>query len=108
MERIFKIEADDAEHTGVEIDGLLADVARDLGYYEKDAFKLHPTTGRSMFANDGDWAKARLTEEGFHKVVRQAVHWEGGMRLQCNVYRITAKGRHASVIEPVDHSLTSV
>ena len=92
MERILQLEADGANHTGVEIDRLLAGLARDLGYSEEDGSTLHAKTGRSVFANDGDWAKAELTAERLHEVVGTAVHWEGGTRRQCNVYRITPRG----------------
>ena len=54
--------------------------------------RLHPKTGRSVFANDGDWAKAEITAERLHEVVGTTVHWEGGIRRECNVYRITSRG----------------
>ena len=53
---------------------------------------LQPKTGRSVFANDGDWAKAEMTAERLHEVVDRKVHWEGGTRRECNVYRITPRG----------------
>jgi hypothetical protein len=92
MDRILQLEADGAEHSGVEIDGLLASVVRELGYSEEDISNLHPQTGRSVFANDGDWAKAEMTAERLHEVVNRKVHWEGGTRRECNVYRITSRG----------------
>jgi hypothetical protein len=92
MEKILQLEADGADHTGVEIDRLLASVARDVGYSEEDVSTLHSETGRSMFANEGDWAKAKMTEWRLHEVVGSTVHWESGVRRQCNVYRITAGG----------------
>ena len=92
MDRILQLEADGADHTGVEIDGLLAGIARELGYSEEDVSTLHPKTGRSVFANDGDWAKAEMTAERLHEVVDTTVHWEGGTRRECNVYRITSRG----------------
>jgi len=92
MAKILQFEADGAEHSGVEVDGLLASLARDLGYSEEEVSRLNPNTGRSLFANDGDWAKAEMTEERFHEVVGTTVYWNGGVRRQCNVYRITARG----------------
>ena len=94
MDRILQLEADGADHTGVEIDGLLAGITRELGYSEEDVATLHPKTGRSVFANDGDWAKAEMTAERLHEVVDRKVHWEGGTRRECNVYRITSRGLH--------------
>jgi len=92
MDRILQLEADGADHSGVEIDGLLAGITRELGYSEADVSTLHPKTGRSVFANDGDWAKAEMTAERLHEVVGTTVHWEGATRRQCNVYRITSRG----------------
>ena len=92
MDRILQLEADSANHSGVEIDRVLAGLARDLGYSEEDVSRLLPTTGRSVFANDGDWAKAVMTEEGLHEVVGTTAYLEGDTRRQCNVYRITPAG----------------
>lgn len=91
MDRILHLEADGADHSGVEIDALLESIARELGYSEEDVSTLH-STGRSVFANDGDWAKAEMTAERLHEVVGTAKHWEGGTQRQCNVYRITPRG----------------
>jgi hypothetical protein len=85
MDRILHLEADGADHSGVEIDGLLDSIARELGYSEEDVSTLH-STGRSVFANDGDWAKAEMTAERLHEVVGTTVHWDGATRRQCNVY----------------------
>ena len=92
MERILQLEADESDHTGVEIDRVLAGVARVLGYSEEEVSRLLPKTGRSVFANDGDWAKAEMTAERLHEVVDTTVYWEGDIRRQCNVYRITPTG----------------
>ena len=100
MERILQFEADGANHSGVEIDRFLAGLAQDLGYSVEDVSMLQPKTGRSAFANDGDWAKAELTAERLHEVVGTTVHWEGGARRECNVYRITPKGLDALLKRP--------
>ena len=92
MDRILQLEADGADHSGVEIDGLLAGITRELGYSEEDVSTVHPKTGRSVFANDGDWTKAEMTAERLHQVVDRKVHWEGVTRRECNVYRITSRG----------------
>ena len=92
MERFLQLEADSADHTGVEIDRVLEGMARELGYAEEDVSGLLSKTGRSVFANDGDWAKAEMTAERLHEVVDTAVYWEGDIRRQCNVYRITPPG----------------
>ena len=92
MDRILQLEADGANHSGVEIDQVLAGLARDLGYSEEDVSRLLPETGRSVFGNDGDWAKAMMTEEGLHEVVGTTAHLEGDIRRECNVYRITPAG----------------
>jgi len=92
MKRILQIESDGAEHSGVEIDRLLTSVAGDLGYSVDDVSRLLPHADRSVFANDGDWAKAKLTEDRLHEVVGTAVRGDGGTRRQCNVYRITPCG----------------
>jgi hypothetical protein len=92
IERILQLEADGADHTGFEIDQILADAARDLGYSEEDVSRLHPKTGRSVFGNEGDWAKAKMTEERLHEVVGTTAHWVAGVRRECNVYRITSSG----------------
>jgi hypothetical protein len=92
MARILQLEADGADHLGVEIDRLLASVAGELGYSVAEVSRLLPHADRSVFANDGDWAKAALTEDRLHEVVGAAVHWDGGTRRQCNVYRITPGG----------------
>lgn len=92
MNRILQLEGDSANHSGVEIDRVLAGLARDLGYSEEDISRLLPATGRSVFANDGDWAKAVLTEEALHEVVGTTAYWEGDTRRECNVYRITPTG----------------
>ena len=86
------MEADSANHSGAEIDRELAELARDLGYSEEDVSRLLPTTGRSVFANDGDWAKAVMTEEGLHGIVGTSAYREGDTRRQRNVYRITPAG----------------
>jgi hypothetical protein len=92
MARILQFEADGANHNGVDIDRLLAGSARDLGYSVNEVSTLQPKTGRRVFANDGDWAKAELTADRLHEVVGTTVHWEGGTRRHCNVYRITPRG----------------
>jgi len=53
--------------------------------------------GRTAFANEGDWAKATITEEGWHVIVGTLAYVdEDGVRRQCNIYRddarITARG----------------
>jgi hypothetical protein len=67
IERILQFEVDGTDHTGVEIDRLLAGVVGDLGYSEENVSRLHSKTGRSVFGNEGDWAKAKMTEERLHK-----------------------------------------
>jgi hypothetical protein len=78
IERILRLEADGADHSGFEIDQILADAARDLGYSEEEITRLHPKTGRSVFGNEGDWAKAKMTEERLHEVVGTTAHRVGG------------------------------
>jgi len=95
MDRILQLEADAADHTGVEIDLDLAGVAGELGYAAEDLSSSNSPTGRSVFGNDGDWAKAKMTEDKLHEVVGKVVHWEGGTRRVCNVYRITPHGLDA-------------
>jgi hypothetical protein len=92
MEKILQLEADGADHTGVEIDRLLSGLAGDLGYSVEDVSTLQPKTGRSVFAKDGDWAKAELTAARLHELVGTTVHREGGAPRDCNVYRITPRG----------------
>jgi hypothetical protein len=92
MERILLLEKDGEDHSGVEIDQLLEGLAEDLGYSKEDVSMLHPKTGRSVFANDGDWAKAEMTAERLHEVVGSKVYWDGDSRRECNVYRITPRG----------------
>jgi len=92
IERILQLEADGADHTGFEIDQILTAAVRDLGYSEEDVSRLHPKTGRSVFANEGDWAKAKMTEERLHEVVGTTAHRVGGVRRECNVYRIRSSG----------------
>jgi hypothetical protein len=92
IDRILQLEADGLNHSGVEIDRALVGLAPDLGYSKEDVFKLHPKTGRSVFGNDGDWAKATMTEERLHEVIDTASYWDGDARRQCNVYRITSAG----------------
>ena len=92
MTKILQIESDGADHSGVDIDRRLASAAAELGYSVEDVFRLLPHADRSVFANDGDWAKAKLTEDRLHDVVGTAVRWVGGARRQCNVYRITSWG----------------
>jgi hypothetical protein len=91
MEKILQLEADGADHKGVEIDRFLANIAGDLGYSANDLSDLH-ATGRSVFANDGDWAKAEMTADRLHEVVGEAAYWDAGVRRRCNVYRITSRG----------------
>jgi hypothetical protein len=91
INRILQLEADSANHSGVEIDRVLAGFARDLGYSAEDVSRLL-ATGRSVFANDGDWAKAVMTEERLHEVVGTTAYLDGDTRRQCNVYRITPAG----------------
>lgn len=93
MDQILLMEADGADHSGLEIDRALSGLARDLGYSEEDVSGLNSVTGRSAFANDGDWAKAVLTERGLHEVIGTTSYLEGKVRRQCNVYRITESGR---------------
>ena len=92
METILLLEADGANHSGVEIDRILVRESIKLGYSDRDVSMLHPQTGRSAFANDGDWAKAKMTEERFHEVVGSMAYKDGESRRTCNVYRITPKG----------------
>lgn len=92
LETILELEADGADHSGVEIDRFLAGAARDLGYSEEDLATLHPKTGRTVFGNEGDWAKAKMTEDRLHQVVGSTTHWQDGVRRECNVYRITSRG----------------
>jgi hypothetical protein len=92
IDKILQLEADGADHSGFEIDQTLADAARDLGYSEEDVTRLHPKTGRSVFGNEGDWAKAKMTEERLHEVVGTTAHRVGDVRRECNVYRITSNG----------------
>jgi hypothetical protein len=42
MDRILQLEADRADHTGVDIDHALAGLAPDLGYSEEDLSRLCP------------------------------------------------------------------
>jgi hypothetical protein len=91
IDRILQLESDGANHTGVEIDHCLADVARALGYTDEDISSLH-ATGRTVFGNEGDWAKAKMTEDRWHDVVGTTAHWQSGSRRECNVYRITPRG----------------
>ena len=92
IDRILQLEADGETHSGVEIDRLLAGMARDLGYSDDEITGLPPGTGRSAFANDGDWAKAVMTEDGLHEVAGTTVYRDGDARRECNVYRITPSG----------------
>jgi hypothetical protein len=92
IERILQLEADGADHSGFEIDQILADAALDLGYAEEDVTRLNPKTRRSVFGNEGDWAKAKMTEERLHEIVGTTAHRMGGVGRQCNVYRITSNG----------------
>jgi hypothetical protein len=97
LEMILQLEADGADHSGVEIDRFLVGLAQKLGYSDADVSTIHPKTGRSAFANDGDWAKAELTAEQLHEVVGTNVYWEDGRRRECNVYRLTPRGADALV-----------
>ena len=92
IDNILEIEADGTDHAGFEIDLHLANVAGELGYSTEDLSASNSPTGRSVFGNEGDWAKARMTEDKLHEVVGKVVHWEGGTRRECNVYRITPYG----------------
>lgn len=92
MNRILQLEADGENHAGVEIDRYLVGAACEFGYSAEDLSSANSPTGRSVFGNDGDWAKAKLTEDRLHEVVGRAMHWDGGSRRACNVYRITALG----------------
>jgi hypothetical protein len=90
---ILRFEANGANRSGVEIDRVLADAARDDGYSDEDVFRLlHPNTKRTVFENEGDWAKAQMTYERLHKVVSKAAYCKGKVRHQCNVYQITPTG----------------
>ena len=91
IDKILRLEADGAEHSGVEIDRLLTAAARELRYSEEDISRLH-RTGRGVLANEGDFAKKTMTEERWHEVVGTTAHWQDGARRQCNVYRITPEG----------------
>jgi hypothetical protein len=42
--------------------------------------------------NEGDFAKAKMTEDRWHEVVGKVAHGQGGARRECNVYRITPRG----------------
>ena len=92
IERILELEVDGADHSGVEIDRLLERSAQELAHSADDVSTLL-STGRTVFANDGDWAKAKMTEWGYTR------SW-GQRRIattkvcagQCNVYRITPSG----------------
>jgi hypothetical protein len=92
IEKILWLEADGTDHTGAEIDQLLAGAAHELGYADEDVSRLNPNTGRSVFLNEGDWAKAAMTEERWHEVVGTATYWQGDVRRNCNIYRITPRG----------------
>jgi hypothetical protein len=59
MERILQVDRNGPKHSGVEIDALLAAIVRVLRYSEENISNLHPQMGRSVFANDGAWAKPR-------------------------------------------------
>jgi hypothetical protein len=93
IERILQLEADGATHSGVDIDRILAASIGELGYSEEDVSRLLPKSGRSVFANDGDWAKAEMTEQRWHEVVDTLTYLDGDVSHQCNVYRITQSGR---------------
>jgi len=89
---ILRIEADGADHSGIEIDRAIVAVASDLGFSDADILRLLPETGRTAFGNEGDWAKAKLTEYRLHEVVGRTAYCEGNIRRECNVYRITTAG----------------
>ena len=92
IERILELEVDGADHSGVEIDRLLERSAQELAHSADDVSTLL-STGRTVFANDGDWAKAKMTEWGLHEVVGTTSYCDDqGLRRQCNVYRITPSG----------------
>jgi hypothetical protein len=91
IERILRFEADGGDHSGAEIDQLLEGAARDLGYSNEDLAKKH-TNGRSVFLNEGDFAKAKMTEDRWHEVVGKIAYGRGDARRECNVYRITLRG----------------
>jgi len=91
IEWILRLEADGEDHSGVEIDRLLEKAARDLGYSDEELARLHKT-GRSVFGNEGDFAKKKMTEERWHEVVGKIAHWQAGVHRECNVYRITPSG----------------
>jgi len=92
IDRILAIEADGADHPGVEIDRQLAVAARELGYTDADLSTSVAKNGRTAFANEGDWAKATMTEEGWHVIVGTLAYVERGVRRECNIYRITPNG----------------
>ena len=92
MQYILRTEADGAAHSGVEIDRALVAVAANLGFSDVEISRLLPETGRTVFGNEGDWAKAKLTEYRLHEVVGRTAYCEGNTRRECNVYRITAAG----------------
>jgi len=92
IERILRLEADGADHSGVEIDQLLEDAARELGYSDEELSKRHSKTGRTVFGNLGDFVKGKITEEGWHEVVGTTAHSQSGARRTCQVYRITPRG----------------
>ncbi len=80
-------------HTGVEIDLHLRERAHELGYTEAELDEKHVHSGRGVFANDGDWAKAVMTEDKFHSVVGDHGYVDAiGQRRSCKVYCITASG----------------
>jgi hypothetical protein len=107
IRRVLELEADGTNHSGVEIDRYLAAAARNLGYSEEDIAALHPKTGRSVFGNEGDWAKAKMTEDRLHEVVGSTlamrlvqVEQRTDAKLAWAVSRCApsrrAKGRHAA------------
>jgi Mrr N-terminal domain len=83
---ILRLEADGKEHNGDEIDQYLRKAAKELGYTESDLEKKHGSN-RGMFENDSDWAKAEMTRDKLHEIVKPA------RGKQPNVYRITEKGQ---------------
>ena len=91
---ILAFEADQKEHSGAEIDAHLLRKAHALGYSEHEIQSENSHTKRTRFGNDGDWAKAAMTEDRLHQVVGKVKYTDSalGERRTRNVYRITAAG----------------
>ena len=90
---ILRLEADGLDHTGLEIDLHLRKRAHELGYSDAELEEKHVRSGRRVFASDGDWAKAVMTEDKLHEVVGDHVYVDSvSQRRLCKIYRITRSG----------------